>query len=132
MWIAKDRAKVGPVFGSVGADLDFALYSGSSAYQTDYFTGLGIFFDTYVCCLNYKYGTAGADWPDMPTHDMRINGLGSLRCWAMERPLMIMIMITLPMSLLLARCATPSFITIIKILIRLCRRILDGEIHRPS
>ncbi|RSH91736.1 hypothetical protein EHS25_009105 [Saitozyma podzolica] len=29
MWIAKDRAKVGPVFGSV-----------------DYFNGLGIFFDT--------------------------------------------------------------------------------------
>ncbi|WVF73171.1 hypothetical protein IAT40_007990 [Kwoniella sp. CBS 6097] len=30
IWVAKDRAKVGPVFGSV-----------------DYFTGLGIFFDTY-------------------------------------------------------------------------------------
>ncbi|KAI9633926.1 lectin [Dioszegia hungarica] len=31
LWISKDRAKVGPVFGSV-----------------DYFTGLGIFFDTYA------------------------------------------------------------------------------------
>ncbi|GFZ48585.1 hypothetical protein JCM24511_06333 [Saitozyma sp. JCM 24511] len=31
LWIAKDRAKVGPVFGSV-----------------DYFNGLGIFFDTYA------------------------------------------------------------------------------------
>ncbi|WVR07833.1 hypothetical protein IAU60_004876 [Kwoniella sp. DSM 27419] len=31
IWLAKDRAKTGPVFGSV-----------------DYFTGLGIFFDTYA------------------------------------------------------------------------------------
>ncbi|KAL7418348.1 hypothetical protein Q5752_006806 [Cryptotrichosporon argae] len=31
LWLTKDRAKVGPVFGSV-----------------DYFTGLGIFFDTYA------------------------------------------------------------------------------------
>ncbi|WWD19506.1 hypothetical protein CI109_103967 [Kwoniella shandongensis] len=44
IWISKDRAKQGPVFGSV-----------------DYFTGLGIFFDTYANTRHsYQWPRVGA------------------------------------------------------------------------
>jgi mannose-binding lectin 2 len=46
VWLSKDRAKSGPVFGSVGKSFCSPIMPEWPADFPDYFTGLGLFFDT--------------------------------------------------------------------------------------
>lgn len=48
VWLTRDRATAGPVFGNQGE-----LLAAATPLTPDYFTGLGIFFDTYA---NARHG----------------------------------------------------------------------------